>query len=152
MSPEQINQPDQIDQRSDIYSLGATLYELLTGTEPFQGKNSDEIFDSILTKTPLSPQRVRPDISPITCELISKLMHRDRSQRPQNWPEAIAIIDKTLNRYKEDDQHLIHHDQDTLTYCLAEDKKTFTQIILIIILSLSSFISFAYFLVNSFLK
>ena len=83
MSPEQIETPSKIDQRSDIYSLGATLYELITGTEPYTGKNSDEIFDNVLKVTPKHPAHVRPGVSQATCNLISYFMQKNQKKDPK---------------------------------------------------------------------
>jgi serine/threonine protein kinase len=61
MSPEQVLEHRQIDERTDIFSMGVVLYELLALREPFRGRNVGETFDNIIHKTPQPPSEVVPD-------------------------------------------------------------------------------------------
>lgn len=149
MSPEQIETPNNIDQRSDIYSLGATLYELITGAEPFKGKNSDEIFDNVLKDTPYPPAYVRPDVSKATCDLIKHFMEKDRANRPQTWEEAIESVEQTLKRYEKENSTYDPYDNPALVYTAAADLHGYIPTILAGVTGLTGFIFFAYWLVKS---
>ncbi len=91
MSPEQIT-GREIDRRSDLFSLGATFYELLTGHQPFQGPDAGAIYFSILNDEPDPVYRYRRDISPALDQIISKLMAKDPSLRCQHADEIAADI------------------------------------------------------------
>ena len=150
MSPEQIETPSEIDQRSDIYSLGATLYELITGTEPYKGRNSDEIFDNVLKVTPKHPAHVRPGVSQATCNLISHFMQKKPKDRPQTWEEAIQMIERALNRYEgEENENFKSYHQPSFAYSMKDDPKALLSIVSVLLLTITIFIVFAYWLVNS---
>ncbi|HSI84887.1 MAG: protein kinase [Candidatus Methylacidiphilales bacterium] len=90
MSPDQIRNAQDADTRDDIYSLGATLYELLTGQPPFDGSTAYNIVSKVLSSPTPNPRDINPDISPSVAALCMKMMARSKAARHQN---AAALID-----------------------------------------------------------
>jgi len=95
MSPEQARGKKDLDFRSDIYSLGATLYHMVTGRPPFEGSDSSTQVMSIkLQDTPESPKTYNPKLSREMCKLISIMMATDPKKRPNSWQEVQTLIKK----------------------------------------------------------
>src|SRR5262245_7717013 len=85
MSPEQAdNRRGPVDHRSDIYSLGVTLYELLTLTQPFQGQTAHEIIRRILAEEPRRPTRVEPRVPQDLETICLKALEKDPARRYQS--------------------------------------------------------------------
>ena len=80
ISPEQVK-GKRGDGRSDIYALGVMLYEMLTGTTPFQGPNAFAIMNERLLNHPIPPREVDPSISPELQEIIYRALERDPKNR-----------------------------------------------------------------------
>ncbi len=101
MSPEQAGgNIDEIDQRSDVYALGAILYQVLTGRHPFTGDSSEEVLDKVRTQDPPRPRSVLAGIPRPLEAICLKAMAKDSGDR---YEDATALT-RDLERYLADER------------------------------------------------
>ena len=99
MSGEQV-QGEELDGRSDLYSVGVSLYELVTGSRPFQGKSDFDIMIAQLQQAPLPPIEMRPDLPKALNDIIVISLQKDRANRFQTaeaFSAALGSINPALN-------------------------------------------------------
>jgi serine/threonine-protein kinase len=95
MSPEQVQRPTSADTRSDIYSLGVSLYQLCTGRVPFQG-NHFSVMMAHVNETPRSPSEWRPELPPALERLILDAMAKEPAARPASCEEFQLRLEQAL--------------------------------------------------------
>ncbi len=98
MSPEQVQQPEMIDHRSDIYSLGITLYRMLTGRCPFEGTNHFALMMAHANQAPPPPSRYRRDLPDGLEQLVLDALEKDRDRRPQTCEVFAERLRETLDQ------------------------------------------------------
>jgi serine/threonine protein kinase len=91
MSPEQIlAQP--LDGRADVYSFGATCYELVTGRPPFRGASSDDLLKKHLREKPVAPTSHTPDLTDEFSNLVLQMLAKKREDRPHDFHQILMAL------------------------------------------------------------
>jgi serine/threonine protein kinase len=121
MSPEQAL-GKEVDERTDLYSLGIMLFYLLTGKYPFEGKNSIEVIHKHISDTPPDILKFNPNLPEWISELYNSFVQKNPDDRVQNADKAIKFIRQKIRETKKQsvdvnqseleklDRHLISHD------------------------------------------
>ncbi len=110
MSPEQVQSPTEVDHRSDIYSLGVTLYRCLTGRCPFEGNNHFALMMAHVEQQPDPPSTFRPHLPAALERVVLRALAKDRRDRFQSCAEfrdalEAALIDVTHQRAEREAEH-----------------------------------------------
>lgn len=104
MSPEQIMDSRSVDNRADIYSMGVMLYEMLTGSKPFDSTISEENLQKIRKGKYINPRKIDPAIPRVICKMIRRMLKANPEKRYKSIDSVIKIIKKYLRDY---DTHAI---------------------------------------------
>jgi serine/threonine-protein kinase len=99
-SPEQVQGEREIDGRTDLYSLGATFYFILTGRMVFNGANVQEVLTQHLVGNFISPKKFNPTVSNRTVRIIRKMMAKNRDKRYQSMDELLRVLNRNSQMLK----------------------------------------------------
>jgi serine/threonine-protein kinase len=97
IAPEQIRGQEDIDPRADIYSLGATLYHMVTGQPPFPGNKVEPVLEAHLKQALTPPDHIRTELSSGLGEMVEFMMAKKRDQRYQSMEDVIIDLECLLS-------------------------------------------------------
>ncbi|MBM3150439.1 MAG: serine/threonine protein kinase, partial [Chloroflexi bacterium] len=95
MSPEHITRGG-VDHRSDIFSLGVVLYEMITGKAAFKEKTTSQTLAAVIHKDPAPPSEINPDISPDLEQVVLKALKKDKRERFQSTKEFVIALEDAI--------------------------------------------------------
>src|SRR5262249_7869028 len=100
MAPEQWFGGSVIDARTDIYSLGCVLFELLTGRPPFDAEDGMGMMRAHLEEEAPRVRGVKPEVPEALDELVAQMLAKAPDDRPQSMAEVVTALEKYLERYR----------------------------------------------------
>jgi serine/threonine protein kinase len=107
MSPEQLTDSERVNASSDFYSIGATLYHMVTGRVPFKTDNLSEIISMHISQIPEEPSKLNPKIVNELSHLIMKLLEKVPSKRYKSYDEIIRELEKIQNIYENNKNQVV---------------------------------------------
>ena len=107
MAPEQLERPENVDHRADLYSLGVTLYELVTGELPFDGEEGYGLMKRIEHQKPERPDVHDPDLPADLVEVIMRALEKDRDQRFLSAHQMSAALQRCRRGLDDDGQRRV---------------------------------------------
>ncbi len=93
MAPEQATGASDVDARADVFALGCVLYECSTGRPAFPGDNVLAILAKVMLETAPRPSVLRPDIPPALDDLVTRMMAKQRGERPRDGAEVLRLLE-----------------------------------------------------------
>jgi serine/threonine protein kinase len=91
MSPEQIR-GQMLDGRADVYSFGASAYELVTGRPPFRGLSAQDLLVKHISEKPLSPRFHNPEVTEEFADLVLRMLAKKKEERPRDFHEVLMAL------------------------------------------------------------
>jgi hypothetical protein len=96
MAPEQVTTPRDVDARTDVYSLGCTLYDLLTGRPPFEGETAGQVISMHVRQMPVAPAQRNHRVPGVLSELVLRMIAKKPDQRFADMGGVIAALERFL--------------------------------------------------------
>ncbi len=96
VSPEQARDAQHVDSRADIYSLGVTMYEMLTGEKPYKGKTTVEILQQLFESSVPEVRKKNKNVSRKVSDLVYRMMAKEKEKRPRNWKTFCKEVSRLL--------------------------------------------------------
>lgn len=91
MSPEQIR-GQVLDARADVYSFGATVYEIITGKPPFTGQSNQDLLQKHITEKPVNPRQLNKEVTEDFADLVLKMLNKKKDDRPRDFHEVLMAM------------------------------------------------------------